>query len=298
MMRRRFRAAAWTLFAAGVAISGAGPGAAPRVPPVRGGYVVLACDLHVHCFPGDGALPPLQIAREARRRRLNVVALTNHNAMLSWRFARLLDQTAATPDVLLLPGDEVTGDGFHIAAVGLDRPVPWHMSIPEVVAAIHAQGGVAIAAHPDGVYRKTFDAAAFAAVDGVEATDPEKMRGRNPRGFFEDAYLRAARAHPGIAAIGSSDFHMWPTIGFWRTFLFVREASRAGVIEAIRAGRSVACDGQGVTHGPPALAGFVADECRAEAATRTDLDGGLSWIGASCAWLALLALVLAGAERD
>lgn len=288
--------AAWTLFAAGVALSGAGPGAAPRVPPARGGYLVLACDLHVHSFPGDGALPPLQIAREARRRRLNVVALTNHNAMLSWRFAELFHQTAATPDVLLLPGDEVTGDGFHIAAVGLDRPVPWHMSIQQVAAAIHAQGGAAIAAHPDGVYRQSFDAAAFAAVDGVEATDPEKMKGRNRDRFYEDAYVRAARIRPGIAAIGSSDFHMWPTIGFWRTFLFVREPTREGVVEAIRAGRSVACDNQGVTHGPAALVGFVADECRAEAAMRTDPDTGLSWLGASLAWLALLALVVCSME--
>jgi predicted metal-dependent phosphoesterase TrpH len=297
MTRRRLRIAAWTLFAAGIFISRAGLRVDPRVPPSRGGYIVLACDLHVHSFPGDGALAPLQIAREARRRRLNVVALTNHNAMYSWRLARWLDLTAATPDVLLLPGDEVTGVGFHIAAVGVDRPVPWHVSIPEVVGAIHAQGGAAIAAHPDSVYSRAFDETSFAAVDGVEASNPEETRGRKRR-FFEDAYLRAARAHPGIAAIGSSDFHTFPMIGFWRTFLFVREPTRQGVVEAIRAGRSVACDDKGATHGSADLAALVSDECRAEADTRTDPDTALSWFGDLCSWSALLALVLCGVERD
>ena len=64
------------------------------------GFQVLSADLHVHSFPGDGALPPWALASEARRRGLDIIALTNHNQMLSWTltnwFASRSQQAVAT----------------------------------------------------------------------------------------------------------------------------------------------------------------------------------------------------------
>ena len=39
------------------------PPARPRV--MKAGYVVLSVDFHVHSFPGDGTLPPWDLAIEA-----------------------------------------------------------------------------------------------------------------------------------------------------------------------------------------------------------------------------------------
>jgi hypothetical protein len=266
----------------------------PHMPPVRGGFLVLAGDFHVHSFPGDGALAPWAIAREARRRRLDVFALTNHNANWSWRLARALDRTDRTAGVLMLPGDEVTGVGFHVAAVGIDRPVDWRGSIEDVAAAIHAQGGVAIGAHPVGVFRKTFDAKAYRALDGIEAAHPEMFGSERLGRDFAEVYRDAVAAHPSIAAIGSSDFHTWAPVGLCRTYLFVRAATREGVLEAIRAGRTVACDSAGEVHGPPLLAPLVVDECRADASAPPLGDAALSRAGSAIAWLSLAGLVLLG----
>jgi hypothetical protein len=113
---------------------------------------------------------------------------------------------------------------------------------------------------------------------------------------YLEVYRAAVAAHPSIAAIGSTDFHTWSPVGLCRTYLFVRAATRDGVLDAIRAGRTVACDARGDVHGPAALASLVRDECRADAAAPPTGDGFLSTAGAATAWLSLLALVWLGAD--
>jgi hypothetical protein len=253
--------------------------------------------LHVHSFPGDGALPPWDIAHEARRRRLDVVALTNHNSTWSWHLGRALHANAGTAGVLMLPGVEVTSVGFHVAAVGIDHPVPWRGSVEDVATAIQARGGVAIGAHPGGDQRHSFDVRALRALDGIEAAQPGKFLTEGLNLDFIEVYRAAVAAHPAIAAIGSSDFHTWAPLGLCRTYLFVRAADGAGVIEAIRSGRTVACDGKGLTYGPSTLSDLVRDDCRADAAALAAGESPLSRAGGALVWLSLIALVIAGAEE-
>jgi hypothetical protein len=104
-------------------------------------------------------------------------------------------------------------------------------------------------------------------------------------------------AHPSIAAIGSTDFHTWAPVGLCRTYVFVRAATESGVLEAIRAGRTVACNEGGQVHGPDAFASLVRDECRVDAAAAPIGDEFLSHLGATTAWLSLLGLVVVGAEE-
>lgn len=291
------RVACWILFAVGLVLGAGGDRVGVRTPLIRGGYRVLAADLHVHSFPGDGALPPWDIAHEARRRRLDVVALTNHNATLSWHLGRLLNSNAGTPGVLLLPGDEITSVGFHIAALGIDRSLPWRGSIEEIASAVRARGGVAIAAHPTAGRRDLFDARAFRALDGIEVAYPGMLDSAPVDPEFIEVYHAAVAAHPSIAIIGSSDFHTWAPIGLCRTYLFVRSADGVGVLDAIRAGRTVACDGKGVTYGPSALTDLVRDDCRADASAPAAGDGRSSRAGRALVWLSLFALVALGVEE-
>jgi predicted metal-dependent phosphoesterase TrpH len=229
------------------------------------GSIILAVDLHVHTTPGDGALLPWDLAREARRRGLDAIAITDHNQMIGVRAT----SPRSTPfGVLLIPGEEVTMPHAHVAAVGLDHPVDWRGSIPAVAAAVHAQGGVAIAAHPVGDQRASWADDDFRAVDGVEVAHPAMFTSQVYRRELRSAYDQARRAHPGIAAIGSSDFHTAEPLGLCRTYVFVREATVAGVVDAIRGGRTVACDGDGAVTGPSALAAAVAGPCRDAAAAR------------------------------
>jgi len=298
---RGARSVAWLLVVAGIGFGAAGDRRVPQTTRTRGGYTVLAGDLHVHSFPGDGALPPWAIAHEARRRHLDVIALTNHNSMLSWRFTRALRAfrwAADTDGVLIIPGDEVTGVGHHVAALGLTAPVPWRGSAADAAVAIHAQGGVAIAAHPGTGRRNAFDSASYKALDGIEAAHLTKQPPLEAYEDYDREYSRALGVHPSIAAIGSSDFHTLAPLGLARTYIFVRVTTQDGVLEAIRAGRTVGCDAEGVAIGPAPLAFLVADDCRADATAPP--AGEVRWISRASAWftwLGLFALVVLGADE-
>jgi hypothetical protein len=252
--------------------------------PVRmwGHEHLLAVDLHVHPFPGDGALLPWDLAREAHRRALDAIAITAHNQMIG------IDATGAGPtpfEVLLLPGEEVTMPAVHIAAIGLTAPVGWRGSVADTAAAIHAQGGVAIAAHPADADRLAWTDDEYRAVDGLEVAHPTMYVSPRDRADLASAYAQAGRAHPGIAAIGSSDDHIAEPIGFCRTYVFVEVVTTAGIIDAIRRGRTVACDGDGVATGPTPLREAAADACRADTVAGEHTPGwprlatGVAWLG-------------------
>src|SRR5918993_514770 len=53
----------------------------PRQIPRHGEYSVLQADFHVHAALGDGGVAPWELRREAERRGLDVIAVTNHNQL-------------------------------------------------------------------------------------------------------------------------------------------------------------------------------------------------------------------------
>jgi hypothetical protein len=269
---------------------------APRAH-THGEYTVLAGDFHVHGFP-DGILPG-DAAREAARRRLDVIALTSHNSLRGWWMWTRLPSPAGTDALIVLPGEELTSAGYHLALVGITRTVPWRQSMRQAAAAAHAQGAVAILAHPaSDPFRERVTDDDLRAVDGVEIAHPEQELSSSARENLTHVYRRAAALDSGVAAIGSSDFHYFGPIGFCRTYLFVRERTAAGVLDAIRAARTVACDGRGDVSGPPELAGIVAARCHEEALAPPIGDTQTSRTGTFLVWAGLATLVLLGPSRS
>lgn len=285
------RVMAWLLLAAGLALAAIVP--EPPLAPRRahGGLVVLAGDFHVHSFPGDGALPPWDLAREARRRGLDVVALTNHNSMLSSRLARMVPAPSA--GALLIPGQELTAAGYHMGAIGVPSPIAWRQSAVSAAAEIRARGGVSIAFHPAGPHAMSFEDA-LDVVDGFEAAHPLMHTFEEGRRDMEAFYRRAKARRPALAAIGSTDFHHFAPVGLARTYLFARDASQGAVLDAIRGGATVACDGRGHTSGPADLVAVVGADCRRAATARPAGAGAADTIATHCTWLGALALVLVG----
>ena len=282
------RLAAALLLALGVVLgSWPRPRAAP--PPRADGFWLVSGDFHVHGFFGDGALPPWELRRQARRGGLDVIVLSNHNQLLGWRLFPWVFASRGRP--LLIPAEEVTAPGFHLIAVGVRRRVSWRQPAAGVIRDIHAQGGVAIAAHPRGSYVRDLDSAAISQLDGVEVAHPSlfSIYGRTQLPAF---YAQAQRLQPRIAPMGSSDMHIEGRLGRWRTFLLVREVSERGVLDAIRAGRTVAMDSRGGLHGEAALVQRVTELRRGRA--EPELGGRRERLASTCAWLGALGLVLAG----
>ena len=197
----------------------------------------LIGDFHVHAMPGDGFLPVWEIQKEAARRGVDVIAITNHNHNLAMRIGERLGLLADYP--LVIRGQELTARTFHMAVAGTTTVIDSGLSAAQALDAIHAQGGVGIAAHPFARSWRDGDVEALRKLDGAEVAHPAvKLRpewGPELRAFYE----RARRVNPDLAPIGSSDFH-GGRVGVYCTQLTVSEASQAGVLEAIRQGRTAA----------------------------------------------------------
>jgi hypothetical protein len=264
-----------------------------RNPPVQDGYWILAADFHVHGFPGDGALAPWMLRDEAARQGLDVIAITNHNRTGAARLGSQLAREEGQPLILL--GQEVTAPGFHLVAVGIQHEVDWRQPAAAIVDAIHAQGGAAIAAHPSRPFWG-YDAAALARIDGVEAA-PSSRTTRVRRAEVDAFFDRTAAHNPGVAPIGSSDHHFSGPIGLCRTYVFAREWSARGVVDAIRDGRTVAYDDRGATRGDPARVAIV-ERVRGAAAAPGRMPEMWRRVSVALTLVGLVLLVTVGAVRE
>ena len=189
------------------ALLGPLPGCARR----RGGVFGRA-DLHVHSHWSDGAQAPESIVMAAARRRLDVLAITDHDEIRGALRAR--DFAAAHPTLGLevVVGEEISTRNGHLIGLWLDEVVPPGLSAAETIARIHAQGGLAVAAHPfhplRGVDRGQYSVGRLIpelALDAIEVV--------NNAGFFSKLYdawaaLRNVEWMLPVTA-GSDAHHVW-----------------------------------------------------------------------------------------
>ncbi|MEQ8675083.1 MAG: PHP-associated domain-containing protein [Aggregatilineales bacterium] len=103
-------------------------------------------DIHIHTRASDG----LYTVREmldavATVGTLDVIAITDHDRVDSalWAYERNDEYTFD-----IIPGTEVTNKDGHILGLWVTEKIPNGMPYKDTVDAIHAQGGLAIFAHP------------------------------------------------------------------------------------------------------------------------------------------------------
>jgi predicted metal-dependent phosphoesterase TrpH len=219
-------------------------------PLYLGGYRVLAADFHVHPgFFAAGAVAPWDIGFLAERQGLDALAVTPHNEIFTAKIARWFSRITGGPRILV--GEEVRTVVYHLIAVGIHRRVSWNTwndPVAHVIDDIHSQGGVAIAAHPLAEFWPAFDEQAMVRLDGSEVRHPAVYDSARAGREFEQFYRRKP-----MTAIGSSDFHGLGYLGMCRTWVFVTEDSDQGVMDALRAGRTVVYDDNGRAWGNPEL---------------------------------------------
>jgi len=256
----------------------------PKREPVRSGeYLILTGDFHVHASPGDGSLTPGELRDEAVRAGIDVFAVTNHNQFIA---AQLVARLAPSVDApIVIPDKEITNRNYHLIAVGIHDVIRPGPPVARLVEEIHAQGGIAIAAHPGNAFGWRDDST-LSAIDGTEVAHPEHEE--KYRRQYIETFARARRVNPHIAPIGSSDFHNTPAVGECRTFLFVHERSVTGVLDAIRAGRTVAENERGELFGDPSLVERVR---QAPPRGRTDVHPAWRRLAVVLAWIGMAGLL-------
>lgn len=177
-------------------------------------------DLHVHTNHSDGEDSVSDVLAWAERIGLDVVAITDHDTIEGAIIGAELARVRNGPEVIV--GEEVSSRDGHILGLFIRECVPPNLSAEETVAAIHEQGGVAIAAHPywrastvdyrgrlfglgDRIAELPFD-----AVEVINGGFTPSMIGANRRAGWVAAAL-------GKTAVGGSDAHVRHALGWGHT---------------------------------------------------------------------------------
>ncbi len=193
------------------------PGAAPRGGGERG-----LADMHIHSLYSDGTARIADILEHVEHRTtLDVVALTDHERIDSALRAAEL-HAAGEYSFDLVIGEEITTRRGHVLGLFLTQRVPALRPLGETLRAIHAQGGIAIAAHPlapvplsvgsRSLRRVRDDATADVHFDAIELFNPSTA-GKTRHG----ARLALNARELGLPGVGNSDAHVLEGIGTGRT---------------------------------------------------------------------------------
>ncbi|HLB23036.1 MAG TPA: PHP-associated domain-containing protein [Dehalococcoidia bacterium] len=208
-------------------------------------------DLHIHTRYGDGmATVPELLEHVARIGALDVIAVTEHDTLRAAEEARELHARRAYPFEVVC-GIEVTTLDGHLLALYVDEPIESFKRMEPTLAAIHAQGGIAIVPHPLSWLTRSVKTRVLERVAAAHGNDGVYFDGieeynMSPAGRVTSARARALnRDRLHLAAVGCSDAHFLAAVGSARTVFEGRTAAelrrtieaKTTVAEAVRAPR-------------------------------------------------------------
>jgi hypothetical protein len=262
---------------------------------MRAGYRVLQAEFHAHTRFSDGFLSPMDLVDHAARRGLDAIAVSEHNQVFPGKIARAYSHWREGPVVLV--AEEVTTRDFHMLAIGVEQRIDARKPLAQIIDDVHAQGGVIAAAHPTKRFASRY-APVLHSLDATELMHPIAYQGTSsgigPWTEMRDFYEAAKAQGHALAPLGNSDFHAGSVLGLTRTLVFVDEVSAKGVVDAIRAKRTVTFDLEGNGYGDPTLVRALQLAPLAE----RDIDYGyrsrsvLDLLGRSLGFLALVLLLV------
>ena len=194
-------------------------------------------DLQLHSDLGDGLDTPEAILDSAERVGMDVIALTDHDDIRG-SFALRDVASRRSSAVAIVAGVEVTTRSGHLLALYVENEIPMFRPLPETIAAIHGQGGLAVVPHPLSYLTFSVGERALRALVGTPGEDPSFVDGielRNPSYAGRVRARRAAwlNAHVlRVAETGSSDAHHAELVGTaWTEFEGTSaEALRAAIV--------------------------------------------------------------------
>lgn len=149
-------------------------------------------------FSPDASISPKTIVEKLFiHSHIKVAAITDHNTIRGC--CKVLELARAYPDILILPGLEVSTVGGDLILLGVAEVPPRPWTVENVIDFAHERGGLVVAAHPYRAFGLG-DSAKKYAIDAVEVLNGGCSRQLNM--LAEE--LAKTMALPGVAG---SDAH-------------------------------------------------------------------------------------------
>lgn len=189
----------------------------PRAGTERG-----SADMHIHSLYSDGTATVAQILDHVERHtQLDVIAVTDHERIDGAQRAAEL-HAAGDFGFDLVIGEEITTRRGHVLALFLTERIPALRPLEETLAAIHDQGGLAIAAHPLApiplsVGRRSLRRMRDHTTRGVHFDAIELFNPSHAGKTRHEARLALNARELGLPGVGNSDAHVLEGIGTGRT---------------------------------------------------------------------------------
>lgn len=172
-------------------------------------------DLHLHTNFSDGLDSPRDVVHAAHRGNIDLIAVTDHDTIEGALRARSYASTRGDLGVEVVVGEEISSLNGHIIGLFLDEFIPPRLTARRTVELIHAQGGLAVLAHPYHAYTGRFRGFPKACdlLPGIPFDAVETVNRDNALSVWsQPAAERLARRH-GLATLGVSDAHQARLIG-------------------------------------------------------------------------------------
>jgi len=190
----------------------------------------LKVDLHVHTSWSDSKSSVKQVVKAASAKRLDGLAITDHNTLEGAREALREAQ-----ELLIIPGEEVETWRGEVLALGISEALPKGLDAPEAVDEIHSQGGIAVAPHPTIPLLNTLSISLLRtlpldAVEVFSSITPFAWR-------YAKKNVRLAKSL-GLPMVAGSDSHHHGTVGDAYTLIDADAGGVDAVLKAIKAGRT------------------------------------------------------------
>ena len=169
---------------------------------------MINIDLHVHSYASpDSCNTPAQILARMDRLGLDMVAITDHNAIKGALEARSL-----APERVIV-GEEIKTTHGELIAYFVQDLIPPHLSPQETIACVRDQGGIVAVSHPLDVIRSEAMGRqrVLEILDRVDALEVFNARCLLPRYNRQADALARAHHLPGTAG---SDAHSLYELGF------------------------------------------------------------------------------------
>ena len=174
--------------------------------------------MHLHSLYSDGTASVRTILDHVEQRTdLDVVAITDHERLDgALRAAEL--HAAGDYSFDLVVGEEITTRRGHVLALFVTERIRPLRPLAETLQAIHAAGGLAIAAHPMAPIPLSVGPRSLRGVrdheDGGVAFDALELFNPSYAGRVrQDARLKLNAAELGLPGVGNSDAHVLEGIG-------------------------------------------------------------------------------------
>ena len=176
-----------------------------------------SADIHIHSiFSFDATATIRAILKQAADVKLNLIAVTDHDEI---RGSLEACDLAPKYGLEAIPGLEVSTKDGHLLALYVEQSPPSGLSLIDTLAAIGELGGIAIAAHPfNHLPYSLNEEAVLNALSHDDVKDV--LVGIETHNMSTQPFNKLAQKLSiflPLAKIGSSDAHIYQTIGSART---------------------------------------------------------------------------------